>query len=610
MLNRDSAKSRRRKATPQLESLGFRSLPTSIVDLGPLSAVTGVNASAEIDGWTYTGQSPGGGGVYGPYQALFLDNNGVTHEVGPESGFQSSFANAFNDSEQVVGYSQEFVYSGLPMGGSITVDEAFLYSQGSLTDLGNLGGYVSVATSIDSSGKIIGYASTTAEYTSPFHAVYWSPGSTTPQDLGTLGGNSQATGINDQGQIVGYSGTGTGYNSPVFAFLDSNGSMTALAPGSGFSNSYATGINDSGQIVGYLTTATAASLDRAALYSNGVWTNLGTLPGYLATVATAINDSGEVVGYATNDVGGMGGDYRAIVDSNGQMTDLNTLLPANSGWTLTTATAINNQGVIVGMGVHNGNADAYLLYPSSSTPTPTPTPAPAPTPTPTPSPTPSPTPTPTPSPPPPAPPTEPKPPGAGLHSTSTVLTAKPTHATPGRPVTLTAMVKNRSRSGGVPIGDVTFLDGGTILDELPLSGGKAQLTISSLRRGRNPIQVIYGGDQDFAPSRSPILIETIRPQSSKTKAVFARQSSVSRQAVAADPVSFPDGSAVQGAVERREGEASSASKPHAVGHHRTRIINVGDARFAARRGATRQMVKQRKPSILKVAEASGESGSD
>ena len=74
------------------------------------------------------------------------------------------------------------------------------------------------------------------------------------------------------------------------------------------------------------------------------------------------------------------------------MTDLNSLLPLDSGWLLTTATAINRDGVVVGTGYENGYMHGYLLYTSSSgTTTPTPTPTPIPTYSPSPSPIPTPT---------------------------------------------------------------------------------------------------------------------------------------------------------------------------------------------------------------------------
>jgi hypothetical protein len=46
------------------------------------------------------------------------------------------------------------------------------------------------------------------------------------------------------------------------------------------------------------------------------------------------------------------------------MNDLSTLIPADSGWKLVDALAINNRGQIVGTGVHNGKQAAFLLTPS------------------------------------------------------------------------------------------------------------------------------------------------------------------------------------------------------------------------------------------------------
>ena len=52
--------------------------------------------------------------------------------------------------------------------------------------------------------------------------------------------------------------------------------------------------------------------------------------------------------------------------SNGAMTDLNSLIDPHSGWTLETATAINDQGQIVGWGTNAvGQTEAFLLSPYS-----------------------------------------------------------------------------------------------------------------------------------------------------------------------------------------------------------------------------------------------------
>jgi len=45
------------------------------------------------------------------------------------------------------------------------------------------------------------------------------------------------------------------------------------------------------------------------------------------------------------------------------MRDLSELIPAGRGWTLEEATAINDQGQIVGAGLHHGRKRAFLLTP-------------------------------------------------------------------------------------------------------------------------------------------------------------------------------------------------------------------------------------------------------
>ena len=46
------------------------------------------------------------------------------------------------------------------------------------------------------------------------------------------------------------------------------------------------------------------------------------------------------------------------------MIDLNTMIPANSGWTLEFATDISDKGHIVGYGMKNGVTKAFLLRPT------------------------------------------------------------------------------------------------------------------------------------------------------------------------------------------------------------------------------------------------------
>ena len=74
--------------------------------------------------------------------------------------------------------------------------------------------------------------------------------------------------------------------------------------------------------------------------------DLGTLPGDVNSGAIGINDRGEVDGVSFDASGNM----RAFVRQNGVMTDLNTLIPADSPLNLLFAHGINSRGEIVGFG--------------------------------------------------------------------------------------------------------------------------------------------------------------------------------------------------------------------------------------------------------------------
>ena len=184
------------------------------------------------------------------------------------------------------------------------------------------------------------------------------------ENLGSLGGlHSSGNAINDAGQVTGYSepsfpypGIPDEFAEPYHAFFYNRGRMQDL-----FSlvwHSEGLGINGAGQVTGF-------SYKNGARYgflyssSNGETQDLGHLGGG-ATTGEAINDAGQVVGRSRTALGV----FHAFLYSNGQIRDLNDLIPFDSGWVLVSAIGISNTGYITGRGSLNGQPHGFLLDPS------------------------------------------------------------------------------------------------------------------------------------------------------------------------------------------------------------------------------------------------------
>jgi probable HAF family extracellular repeat protein len=304
-----------------------------ITDLGSLggraSDAAGINDAGQVVGESRTST--------GQWHA-YVYSNGIMIDINPAGSWMSN-ASAINASGQVVGNAQSSM-SGY----------GFMYSNGKTTALSGL----TSASGISASGQVAGIGYTLT-------ATLYSGGKLT--DLGTLGGYFSAPrGMNAAGQVVGYSYLPRA--DAVGAFLYSGGKMTNLGSlGGSFAEAFA--VNASGQVIGHSLTADGNY--HAFLYSGGKMTDLGTLGGKESS-ANGINNAGQIVGAAQTNINGA---THAFVFIDGKITDLNSLIPPESRWFLTNASAINNLGQIVGTGRSpNGDYHAFLL---------TPTPAPEPT---------------------------------------------------------------------------------------------------------------------------------------------------------------------------------------------------------------------------------------
>lgn len=290
-------------------------------------------------------------------------------DLGTLSGSSSAKVTDINRTGQIVGTS---------------ANHAFLWSNGVMTDLGALGGSVSMAYSINDNGAVVGEAATSS---GEMHAFVWQNG--VMKDLGVAGETSAARGINSKGDIVGVA---YAKNVRGGAVLWSGGQRQSLGDlGQSGSGSTAISINDKGQIAGvssgFATNqgvvravvwlngtisdlgalgglhSTANAIDAQALvvgwaevgdnstaafqWQNGKMSQLASLPGSVTSVgngtqATAVSDSGVIVGSCVTSTG----ETHAVIWANGKISDLNNLIP-QTGLTLTRATGINRSGQIV-----------------------------------------------------------------------------------------------------------------------------------------------------------------------------------------------------------------------------------------------------------------------
>jgi probable HAF family extracellular repeat protein len=294
----------------------------------------------------------------------FLWQNGTMTDLGSPGA--TSEASGINNSGQVVGFSAANVFPG--------TEHAVLWQNGVMTDLGTPSGFTdSAGFAINASGQVVGAGA----FGGAAHAFLWSP--TIPNgttgsfvDLGTLGGTfSRAFSINSFGEVVGQ--TSLPGDTAQHAFLWQNGIMTDLGTLGG-SVSFATAINDAGQVVGVAQTANGHEhaflwTPNARNSSSGSMKDLGTLDSGTFSEAEAIDGSGHVGGISNfklnGDVSLFG--HAFLRQKNGDLIDLNGQIPANSGWVLGGADAINVSGQIAGSGTITVNGQtqshAFLLNP-------------------------------------------------------------------------------------------------------------------------------------------------------------------------------------------------------------------------------------------------------
>ncbi len=323
---------------------------TSLVYLGKLGALganaTAINNAGQVVGTSYTDTNPT------IYQAYLYDH-GTVLNLGFLPGGTTSRARGINARGDIIGTGDSTVYFG---------NRSFLYHDGQMTDLGDLGGFSATAFAINDAGQIVGSSTgpATATQIGAVEAFLYQGGLMT--DLGGFGGRySSAQAINNAGQIVGaadYPNQG-----PRHAVLWQNGQVADLGVLGNGTSSFAYGINNSGQIVGTSWASPIGAL-RAFLYQNGRMMDLNCLVEPIVGVASvlfadsdshfdqadAINDHGQIL--APGHPGGT------------VSVDFYVLTPVTPGrlvnFSFRGSTGVNTQPIILGFVVAGSSKNLLL----------------------------------------------------------------------------------------------------------------------------------------------------------------------------------------------------------------------------------------------------------
>jgi probable HAF family extracellular repeat protein len=343
------------------------------------------------------------------FMGLALAQTYNVTDLGVLKGDDESSGFWMNNSGQVVGCSDTQTSQGYPCTGLVAGQHAFLWTKGSgLKDLGTLqGGSVSGAIGINDLGTVVGYSNIKGQPATNFIAFEWTS-SGGMVNLGTLSGGSSSAAfeINSSGVVAGDSFNSSGIVNAT-SWTNSKIKNLGRLPKAQFTAGL--DINDSNEIVGEsVFTYSPTFTSHAFSWTSGTGLqDLGTLAGGVTSVANAINESGVIVGQSdgTSTVGHWhavmwdtankirdlgtiaGGNYSIAFGVNnssvvvgygnlsnnaahamrwtsgGGMKDLNSLIPATSGWVLINANAINNLGQITGYGLIKGHNHAFLLTP-------------------------------------------------------------------------------------------------------------------------------------------------------------------------------------------------------------------------------------------------------
>lgn len=277
---------------------------------GVSSTATALNDIGDVVGYTsYSGNSS---------QAFIWTSTGGIQAIGAAGPQGQNQANGINNSDSVVGIAGGQAFRWDSTNGLVLLDATH-------------GG---TANAVNNSGTVIGSRNSGGSRT-----IVWSSANTISNPFPVQ--NTQGYAINNLGQLAGQQLSGTGgYYSDGASFVSLGGFLPEA-------------MNDSRGIAGSISGVAALHF----IDTNST-TTIGKLsPSDTSSNSLAINNAGTAVGVSV----GTGG---FVYDpTNGLQSLTQELAPAFNGWSILSASGINNSGQIAGIGLFNGQQEAVLLTP-------------------------------------------------------------------------------------------------------------------------------------------------------------------------------------------------------------------------------------------------------
>jgi probable HAF family extracellular repeat protein len=340
----------------------------NLLDLGVLP-----NGASSVANWISSNGLIAGDSQNGQIDPLFsgfpeihavLWRNGNITDLGtlPDGGYESS-ATAVNSHGVVVGLATNTTPDPNSMVGTGYQTRAFRWDEvHGMQDLGTLGGTDAEALLENDHGEIVGVSYTNSTPSTSCNSLPLTTGTFLWKDgrmrsLGNLGGTcTYPTYLSDQGKVLGGSTLPGDTAQHPFLWPGKDGKMEDLGTLGGTIGA-SWGINQRGEIAGWASTA-GDQTDHAFLWRNGKMMDLGTVAGDQNSYAFSINSKGQVIGlsFGTTDRG-------FLWENGGPMVDLNALISPSDLY-LGSPAYINDRGEINGFGtLSNGDQHAFLMIP-------------------------------------------------------------------------------------------------------------------------------------------------------------------------------------------------------------------------------------------------------